>query len=429
MKLDSKMTWFSLLIVVLLVLVLFVQQGPNFTPAKDTRLSSFGGYSIIMSNEDKQRLHEGLLKPPDIFVSHHWHGGHVKTIKNAYPDKKIIIYRNCRKVNRHRTEQWASQGENRIAEYEIAVKNNWILKDSSGNYIYSTKHGQDYLLADLGNQGWQEFVADWIKFYIDTYGFDGVFLDNGLFCRVDEWLWSVSGKAINPRTGTYFTDEETISYFIQIHDKIRNKIGDNKLLICNGIWHGRRFFDRKEDYLRIMEKGNIDGFMSEGIFGHGGQFLAEDVWRKGVDFVVWAQDHWLNKGKIFVSHVDDVWNPPKGLTLEEWCTFVFASTLLGVKTETSKNNYFSVYGAWFKDYVIRLHNTDVGVPTEDYHIIEGTHVYMRKFSKALVIVNPTTVSYSLNLDKEHKTLDGQTISTVTLDDHTGVILLNISLTN
>lgn len=401
---------------------------------RSVEISSYGGHSANWSPEERSEIYEGLIEPPDIYVSYIWWAPSVSTIHEKHPDKKIIIYRNFRKVERSRTEEWASRASWRLAEYEFARENNVICKDSAGNSVYSRNCGMDYLIADIGNPKWHQFIADWVKFYIDNFGFDGVLLDNGLAVREDETYWGVSAKPINPRTGTHYTSEEVVQYHIQVQKKIREVIGNDKLIICNGIYHGERFFEREKEYSEILNQDTIDGVKSEGIFG-GKTFWNEERWRKSVEFIRWIQENWLTKGKIFIPHL--CWHRPEtstnlesvwvgfedGYTLEHSLTFYFASTLLGIDAEVSESNFLSLYGYWHEPFAQKLFSLNLGEPSTEYYRVEDTHVYARKFQKGLVVVNPAASSCSVSFEKEYQTLTGKVISSLNLDQYEGVILL------
>lgn len=404
----------------------------EYSVNSSSKLSSFGKHSANWSSEEEIQIYQGSLEPPDIFVTHIWHAPEMPTIHEKHPDKEILIYRNLRQVVKTRTQQWACEADWRIAEYEFARKNNIILKDSTGKDVRSKTW--NYLLADVGNPKWQQFIADWIKFYIENYGCDGVFLDNGLSSTEVEIYWDAVTKPINPRTGTYFTDGEIIQSNIQVHRIIRETIGKDKLIICNGIYHGKRFFEKKQAYLKILNHNTIDGFTSEGIFG-GTSFWDENKWQKSVEFIKWLQDNWLVKGKIFCPHVN--WCMPKtptdlkrvwvgfedGYSLEHSVTFHLASILLGIEAEVSELNFFSMDGCWYKPFAEKLFSLDLGEPATDYHRIGDKHVYARKFKKGLVIVNPTTASYTISLDDNYRTLDGKVLSSLTIRRYQGLILL------
>ena len=352
----------------------------------------------------------------DMYMCWYFNGETVKQIHQINPDAKCLLYRNVRAIY------------NYSAEWETALKNGWILKDLKGNLIHSTVYS-GYYLADIGNSDYQLFVAEWIKKYIDLYGFDGVFTDNGLVSKVSEWMWgTTTNKPINPRTGSVYTDQEAVNAMISLHKTIKAKIG-NKWNIANGIYYGERFWevDRHENYIKMLNEAPLDGFTSEELFNLETSYHDEGKWKTSVDFVVWLQDNYLNHGKIFCANgkcaTDQI---PKDCTTEQMANFVFASLLLGVKSD--RIHYLFLQGATLLPSVQRLYKLNLGTPTEDYHIIEGTHIYSRKFSNGLVLVNPTYDDYSLKLDKNYQTLDGNIVNAITVPAHTGVILENPILT-
>jgi hypothetical protein len=95
--------------------------------------------------------------------------------------------------------------------------------------------------------------------------------------------------------------------------------------------------------------------------------------------------------------------------------------LLGAKTN---QNYLGLLAdSTFNTQVMQpLYDAGIGTPTNDYYIISGTRVYSRDFTKAKVLVNPTDQPYSLTLTKDYTTLDGQIVSSINVEPHTGVIL-------
>jgi len=208
---------------------------------------------------------------------------------------------------------------------------------------------------------------------------------------------------------------------------VKERIG-SKLWISNGIFRGVDFFGTSQDrYIRLLTETSIDGFMSEGIFnegsdeGTGGTFYSEDNWKKSVDFVVLIQDNFLNQaGKIFLPHSRCAVNQiPAGCTSEQMATFAFSSLLLGINRS---QNYLSLQGAMLLDEVQSLFKIDLGVPTGNYYVTEGGHVYARDFTKIKVLVNPTDQPYLVYLDGEYETFDGQIVSSFNMEPHTGLIL-------
>jgi hypothetical protein len=121
------------------------------------------------------------------------------------------------------------------------------------------------------------------------------------------------------------------------------------------------------------------------------------------------------------------WTSPLTTTAEkkQYCTYNYASLLLAVST---KNTYLLNLGWWGATNMQNLWKTDVGSPLGNYSIIPGKHVYVRDFSKAKVLVNPSTSSYQIDLVGSYKKLDGTPVSSpITMNAHTGEILLKTTV--
>jgi hypothetical protein len=310
------------------------------------------------------------------------------------------------------------------------------LKNSTGDLVYSTTFPTDYFV-DIGNPEYQDWVAEWISNITSvTGGFDGVFADVSLATSAGENYYDASSKPINPRTGKEFTDEEVVNYFIQLMNRVKNKIG-SKVYIPNGIFQGERFFDPilHDGYMKILNETKIDGFMSEALFNVAWytrtepyvwewNWYSEDKWKMSLDFVVWIQDNFLTSNKLYLPYgLCGSYGFTIELNSEQVAKFVFASLLLGIKK--SQNYLFLAGGCTLEDYSQKLYNIDLGYPLEDYYRIEGTHVYTRDFSKVKALVNPTNSIYTVPLGKNYKTLEGQIVSSITMNNHTGEILLKI----
>lgn len=115
---------------------------------------------------------------------------------------------------------------------------------------------------------------------------------------------------------------------------------------------------------------------------------------------------------------------PTGCTREQMATYGYTSTLLGAK---SNQNYLHIMApSTFETQVMKpLEDVSVGTPINDYYMISGTHVYARDFSNVKVLVNPSTSSYIVSLGGNYKKLDGSIVSSITMNPHTGEILLKI----
>jgi len=341
-----------------------------------------------------------------------WDAQKIQQARQIRPDFKALLYR-CIKAISYQSVEW-----------QKALDGNWLLKDVNGQLVYDTNYPSHYLV-DIGNEQYQKWVANWSKENINQYGFDGVMADNSLYAWANEIFWTASTQPINPRTGTFWTNEEVGQALIQIHREIKNAIG-SKILLCNGIMEGYRFWRRYKDYMEFLNGSPMDGFGSEFLW-HNGVWMSEAEWLDSLNFLIFVQDNFLkqNLNRIFGAAVmlDQL---PNNSTKEQMLTYAFASTLLGIKTN---QNFLALSTAdmSFTSQVIQpLFDIDIGAPINDYYVVAGTHVYARDFSNVKVLVNPTDMPYSIDLQNTFRTADGGMISRITIDDHTGVVLLRAS---
>lgn len=329
-----------------------------------------------------------------------------------------LLYRNIRVIRSYNEDEW-----------QMALDNDWMLKDENGQLVYVTVY-PDYYLVDIGNSDYQKWVANWIEENIEQYGFDGVFGDASLASWASKALREASAPPINPRTGDFWKDEEVRQALIEVHKEIKNAIG-SKLLVCNGIRDGHRFWQRYDGFMEFLSNSPLDGVMSEELWYHyKGDWMSEERWLESLDFLVFIQDNFLRgrPERVFVpvcklqSIPGDPYPLPADCTKEQMVTYAFASTLLGVK---NGQNYLGIFADadFITQAVQPLYDVEVGTSLNDYHIIESTHVYARDFSNVKVLVNPTPNPYVIDLQETFKTLDGEIVTEVTVEDHTGLILI------
>ena len=362
-----------------------------------------------------------IVQSSDLYLNHYQVGFKIPSIESAKPSQITLLYRNVRVV------------KNYESEFQTFVNNNWILKDSRGNMIRSTYSSSQYIV-DKGSSSYQRWVANWIKSYIDRYGYDGVFIDCAVYSTIGEDLWGTTASgAINPRTGRLYTDAEYRQAEISMINTIKDTIG-SKLVIGNGIYDGTRFFQR--DYDQILLNSKIDGVMSEGwlMTLDNPQWYSESKWKDSVDFEVWLENNFLPKGKIFIPTCQNVESYdqvgtrlPSGCTSEQYALYCFSSVLLGASR--SGSTYLNLGSYILRSYPQSLFDIELGTPTGNYYMTTGTHVYTRDYTKTKILVNPTSTTYTVNLDQTYRTPEGQTISgRVTMYPHTGRILERLGTT-
>ena len=348
----------------------------------------------------------------DMYTCHLGAAEKVQQIKKIRPDLTCLLYRNIREVYQS------------ASEYQGFINNGWLLKDMNGNYIvtnYATNR-----MVDVGSSNYQQWLANWIKGYLDQYGFDGAYLDNCLPSR--GMLWGLTSEPINPRTGKPWTDQEFKEAVITLVNKVKDTVAP-KLVIGNGIFNGEAFFgSRYQNYVELLNSG-IDGVMSEGWVSEwsSAEWYSEEEWLASIDFVVWLEDNFLPKGKIFIPVCANAasGNLPLGCSKEQYAAYCYASLLLAART--SGAHYVNFYYYMVEDYPQSLFTIDVGTPSAKYYVVPGTHVYARDFTKSKVLVNPTSQPYTINLTGQYQTLNGTPItSPITLKPHTGTILKKVA---
>jgi len=341
-----------------------------------------------------------------------WDAQKIQQARQIKPDFKALLYR-CIKAISYQSPEW-----------QMVLDGNWLLKDVNGQLVYDMNY-PDHYLVDIGNEQYQKWVANWVKESIDQYGFDGVMADNSMYAWANEIFWTASTQPINPRTRTYWTNEEIRQALIQIHREIKNAIG-SKILFCNGIMEGHRFWRRYNEYMQYLNGSPMDGFGSEFLW-HNGAWMSEADWLDSLNFLIFVQDNFLKKNQDRIYGVGCALDQlPINCTRERMLTYAFASTLLGMK---NNQNYLALFATDlnFTTHVVQpLFDIGIGAPLNDYYVVAGTHVYGRDFDNVKVLVNPTDTPYSIDLQNTFKTVDGGIISRITIEDYTGIVLIRTS---
>ncbi|MHA2324557.1 MAG: putative glycoside hydrolase [Promethearchaeota archaeon] len=361
----------------------------------------------------------------DVWVGHYDQLSIVPKIHQINQNITCLLYRNIRLV-------WAPGSyEYKESEYQLFVENGWILTGSSGDYV--NINNQAYMV-DIGNFSYQQWLADWVKNYLDTYNADGVFLDN---CAPNgEIAYGVSEYPQNPRTGKSWTTNEFTQAVITLVNTVKNSINP-RLVLGNTIFSGTHFFrsDLHNTYVDFLANSKIDGILSEGWISSftTSDWYSEEKWKQGIDMAIWIEENFLSKDqKIFWTMSDNaglIWPEgevrlPVNVTKEQYVTYAYASRLLTINY-SHKGNWmnFGVYTP--EDYPQNLLKTNIGLPSSDYQ--KSGFVYVREFANGLVIVNPTTSSHQYDLNGIYReALQGTSISSaIIIPEHTGLILEKI----
>ncbi|HIH97125.1 MAG TPA: hypothetical protein HA348_06585 [Thermoplasmata archaeon] len=317
-------------------------------------------------------------------------------IKALNPNIIVLGYRDIMAMHSY-YEDWE----------EVNPHEDWFLHDIHGNRLIHKKWG--WYAMDVGNTGWRSHYANFVKDYLDSFPFDGVFADDTWDAwytyRYEEWT-------VPPKDIPLEIEQRWHNDMLGMIQTVKSVIG-HKLLVLNT--------QNNDDYVDAA-----DGKMFE-------HFVHKTSW--GLDYYGWpgfdplehvdALAEVSSRGKIFLAHsgakIPD--NPTQDDLDRAYnvMLYCFASYLLGVNGEKTTFGFNSVNSkdaslGYYSEFDVPL-----GSPVNQYYPVGS--VYTRDFAYGKVLVNPTTSSYTVDLDSEYKTPDGQTISIVTLDPHSGVILL------
>jgi hypothetical protein len=332
----------------------------------------------------------------------------VHKIKAADPAIKVNLYRNSRAVYPREPE-----------ELELFRNNGWLLKNANGEEIASSTFG--YYIVDKGNPDYQQWLANWLKQWIDTGGYDASYLDDvfgndlvmydtqGVNSGCDAWKVC---KPINPRTGNVFTDAEWLVADRDIIRKVKQITGKPVYANLGPAWNGARFFDvprhRAAAEALIPE---LDGFMSEAWMNQGQGWYTEDEWKKSVDFIAWVEGN-VSRNKVVIPVGGQWYALPPDVIFDDFAPYCYASLLLAASPDRTcyllLNSENTVLTNHCSPFLKEMFATDIGRPVGSYYIFENPEktgrLYIRKFERAAVIVNPTLIDITVNIGEQSVTV-------------------------
>lgn len=339
-------------------------------------------------------------------------------VKKINPKIKAIVYGSGLNCANFKLQCWGGTPQ---AGYE-----SWFMKDVSGQWVEDWEF-PGALAPDPGNEEWQNYVGQQYKNYIDTYGYDGVFVDLvTLTTHYVNYQKPESQWAINPRTGILWTNLEWRDAMLKMLRVIRSYIGD-KLMFVNGA------ADYENDrYWEVFDFG-ADGVMNEGFTGFGltapwGSSGYPNKWE--LDVKALADIMARGKMAIMVPNVkesDADWYKDPGN--QELFRFLTASYLIGMGPGAylfykvkAGNGEVDHYSAVLPD----ASSTDIGAPLATFSqevAPEGANIFKREFANGLVLVNPSKKAATISFTGLWNSEAGASVnSPIVLQPGTAVIL-------
>ena len=311
----------------------------------------------------------------------------MQALHNANPNLKVLGYKDLIAMHSDGIDpDWSI----------VNTHETWFMHDTYGNRIFYSPF--NWWLMDPANPEWQAYFVNDALAKISASGYDGIFIDD---------VWNdVTFYCHNlPTTNAQTWHNDVVAFLRYIKANLPGKI----VVVNTDEWYGSTYINE------------VDGAMMEG-FAHAEWCAANDEGGRGSTFNLnlvgkLAADSangkivWAASGVIPSTQAED----------DRLLKYCYAEFLLGANGATSYfgfNSWYSSDGA--KGYY-SIMDTPVGSPTGAYY--KSQNVYMRDFTGAKVLFNPYSTAYTINLGRTYRTLNGATVSSITLNAYSAEILL------
>jgi hypothetical protein len=293
-------------------------------------------------------------------------------------------------------------------EETSGVPDAWFAKDSQGRRITSP---YGFYLMTPSNADWINFVRQRCLDWRSYSGYDGCFLDTmGIAPTLPGYE---SALPINPATGKAWTSVEWIKATTNIASQVRAAISPRPMLV-QGTAQGDRYWNPAVPTSQLLN--GSDGSMIEMFLrspeAGASSFPREARWKQDVDMVA---DHGA-RGKTVMA-VTKLWSSATPEQRNIWHEYALASFLLGYSGSKGAFVFLNEKALKFEPQWA----AQVGNPSGGYAKASPGY-YQRTFTKGKVFVNPTSSTFTVALDGSYRTLDGRTVSSITLPPNRGAVL-------
>lgn len=319
-------------------------------------------------------------------------------MRRAHPELRILAYMNGAFAQ-------AREGD--------AYPDSWYARDEDGSKIRSVGFGN--WLMDVTEPGWIHDRARTCERHVAA-GLDGCMLD--LLGTAPLLPGYATGIPKDSRTQEAWRAKDWLAATSVIARTVQRTVRP-AIVIGNGLGTGPRFFDAAAPSSVLLH--GIRGGIAEGWLRSGSEELdaypTAAAWLLDIEMLSSAgQD-----GKT-VLVVTKAWAPGTRHQKDRLHEFALASFLLGMEGDA----YFHFSYSPRSD-PIRSHpwwDPDIGRSIESYEIVDG--VYRRRFTRGLVLVNPSEEARTVQLDGDFVDLRGTALRSATLPPRSGLVLLRAS---
>ena len=294
-----------------------------------------------------------------------------------------------------------------------AYPDSWYARDANGSKVRSVGYGN--WLMDVTEHGWIDDRALTCERLL-TVGLDGCMLD--LLGTAPLLPGYATGIPIDARTHDAWRAEEWLAATSDIARTVQRLVRP-AIVIGNGLASGPRFFDAAAPSSVLLD--GVRGGIAEGWLRSSRQEIDAHptlaAWLLDIEMLSTAGRH----GKT-VLVLTKAWAHGTRHQKDRLHEYALASFLLGMEGDA----YFHFSYSPRSD-PIHPHpwwDPDIGRAIESYGIVDG--IYRRRFTRGLVLVNPTDETRTLQLDGAFVDLRGTPIRSATLSPRNGLVLLRAS---
>ena len=320
---------------------------------------------------------------------------HVPAMKRANPNLTLYAYMNG---------GFAYSGD------KDTYPAHWYLYDSMGQKI---QNNWGIWLMDTANPDWVTNRINECKAALQLSGYDGCFVDN---LGVGS-LWGLSGRPINPRTGQPLTNSEWLNATVELASKMRSALGP--IILVNGLVDGVQYASQATPSSRLLVaagQGLSEAFNRTANAGPD-DYRSEAAWVADINMLSDA----TTRG-IRVTTITKVWVTATDAKKAQLHRYALGSFLLG---NNGRGLFHFSYGKGSDNMANNpLHDqVRLGPPVAAYGKVSGA--YQRSFENGRVIVNPSTASVTVPLDRTFTDVNGvRHQGSITVAAHDAVFLLN-----
>ncbi len=288
----------------------------------------------------------------------------------------------------------------------------WYARGAGGAKVRSRGFG-NYLM-NIGNPGWRQSAGQECAASLAKSGYDGCYLD--MLGTAPLGSGYVNAVPINTATGAVWTPGDYLAATGAIAAEVKAQ-NPEVVVAGNGLGSGARYYNEAGGSSMSLLM-SLDAAHSETWLRSPHQsltkFRSERAWLRDVSMIADAGA----RGRVVLA-TTKTWTSGTSSQIDAWHRYTVASFLLGTNGQSFLNFLPSKTMADITSDSA-YDRVDVGTPQGPFAKTGG--VYQREFTKGLALVNPTTTTVTVPLSQPMTTLDGKTVSSLTMAPNTGEVL-------